>query len=346
MYNNLPKLPGHLRADAGIGFRIGLAILIVLLLKGVADAQSFISNDIEVQNAANRARIDLSTRFIGRVLPDLHPRCVIEVVNNTESGSGITTFANGTTTMTVRGTRHEILNNVLPHEVMHTVINTIYNRPMPRWFDEGIASVVGSSVTPVGFTIIPFQTMFDMMDYPADPTPLYLQSVSVVRFLILHGDERLLIKFGADSLRLGWPESLKSNYNYNSLTDFQSAWLNWTRKGSPTLGHVALQPRCWTESGWTTPVVPIRQGPPGPMGPPGQSITGPQGPQGPPGRDNESATELLAIRELIASLEARVKKLESQPLAPVPMPCAGCTPDAKSVIQDLGLLNEIINRKN
>ena len=44
--------------------------------------------------------------------------------------------------MKVQGTPERVLDSVIPHEVSHTIFASYFRRPLPRWADEGAASLV------------------------------------------------------------------------------------------------------------------------------------------------------------------------------------------------------------
>ena len=44
--------------------------------------------------------------------------------------------------MNVQGTEQRILDSVIPHEVSHTIFASYFRRPLPRWADEGAATII------------------------------------------------------------------------------------------------------------------------------------------------------------------------------------------------------------
>lgn len=219
----------------------------------------------EVARLAEQYRRDLAIQWLGHELPQWRERCPITVEMAPHAG-GETTFAfvSGAARsepsgwqMRVYGPPERILDAVLPHEVTHTIFATHFGRPLPRWADEGACTTVEHSSERnkiQGLLVdylssrpsrgLPFNRMFTMMQYPQNPDgmlPLYAQSYSVARFLILQGGHRHFIRFVEAGLAgeatrpalQAWNEATRTHYGYEDLSELQVAWIGWVGKGSP-----------------------------------------------------------------------------------------------------------------
>ncbi|MCA9047774.1 MAG: hypothetical protein KDA89_03550, partial [Planctomycetaceae bacterium] len=99
-----------------------------------------------VGEAAENYRRDLATFWRGEPLPAWSKPCRINVRPGALGAGGQTTFqfVGGEVlnwNMYVQGTVERILDSVLPHEVNHTIFACHFRRPLPRWADEGAATL-------------------------------------------------------------------------------------------------------------------------------------------------------------------------------------------------------------
>jgi hypothetical protein len=124
------------------------AVLFVLIWLGCGfplAAQNFVSSDPAVTHAAEAARERSAIFWTGRPLPaNWSTPCPIRICFNNGPAQGASrfSFTRGEVfgwQMEVLGTRQEILQNIIPHEVDHLVRATLVRRPIIRWLDEGCA---------------------------------------------------------------------------------------------------------------------------------------------------------------------------------------------------------------
>lgn len=200
--------------------------------------------------------------FLGREEFKLTSPCVVSVEYRAEnsSGGGATAFAfDGgrlvQPTATWVGPRQKLIEDIVPHEVFHLVINDHFGRAIHRWFDEGVASNCESDrmlesyrKMNIDFLTrgrgIAFNQMLVAKEYPRDSLlPFYAQSASAVGFLLyLQPDKKHLINFGIQATNTSWTGALQKYYGLHSTSEFQVAWLDWVRKGSPRHSrHVAAR---------------------------------------------------------------------------------------------------------
>ena len=205
----------------------------------------------KIGDAAEQYRHDLAIEWLGEPLPRWSQPCPVtaEVAPNLGAG-GATSFVfdRGEVfnwTMTIQGSEERILDSVLPHEVTHTIFASHFRQPLPRWADEGACTTVEHPVerarqhrllieflrTGRG---ISFPDMFAMKEYPADVLPLYSQGYSLARYLIERGGGQRYIDFVGNGLATSdWPQSLSQHYGINDISNLQTIWLEWVKRGCP-----------------------------------------------------------------------------------------------------------------
>jgi hypothetical protein len=212
----------------------------------------------EIAGHAERYRRELAIQWLGRELPPWRDPCPIAATVGPGIGAGGKTsflFTGGVPygwQMEVYGSRERVLDSVLPHEILHTIFATHFGGPLPRWADEGACTTVEHPSerakqennlivylkTDRG---IPFNKMFAMRDYPRNMLPLYAQGYSLARFLIAQGGERKFVDYVRDGMQqASWTSATQRYYGFASLSELQSAWLEWVRQGSPPLSRPSM----------------------------------------------------------------------------------------------------------
>ena len=158
---------------------------------------------------AEKFRAQLAREWLGHELPRWFRPCQVSVTVGQIGAGGATTFtfAAGQVfgwDMRVQGTPERILDSVIPHEVSHTVFASYFRRPLPRWADEGAASLVEheserrrqSLLLQQVFNTpqrIPLTSLISMKEYPGDMQSvltLYAEGYSLADYLVQSGGER------------------------------------------------------------------------------------------------------------------------------------------------------------
>lgn len=207
----------------------------------------------EVGQAAEAYRAGLAREWLGRELPPWQDPCPIAVTVGAHLGAGGATsfmFDRGRPygwTMSIQGSRERILDSVLPHEVTHTILATHFGRPLPRWADEGACTTVEHASERekqhnllINFLTtgrgIAFNQMFAMTEYPRDVLPLYAQGYSLARFLVAQRGKQHFIRYVGDGMQWNdWGRATQVHYGYKDLSELQLTWLDWVRRGSPSI---------------------------------------------------------------------------------------------------------------
>lgn len=153
------------------------------------------------------------------------------------------------------GPYQRLVDAVVPHEVFHTVAHSMHGKPIPRWLDEGWATVTESDTArqmqlqffremAQGRRLFRTAELHAMTQYPPDARrmmEMYAQAyVQVEYILATHGRESLPQLLAAD----GDVRSL----GYQSVNQFEQRWLAWVEQGHATPAtlrrtEVAYRPR-------------------------------------------------------------------------------------------------------
>lgn len=209
-----------------------------------------------------RVRDEIAERFLGYRLPQWSAPCKVRLNRMAEnsSGGGSTSFVvdQGEVTQfsgTWGGSEDKLMADVIPHEVTHAVMVSHFRAIVPRWLDEGLASVVESQAARrsndemlVNFLRsgqgIPTAQTVRMTSYPQAFMVFYCQAASQCRFLIAIQGEQHFVEFMGEAIRTDSAAALSARYGFSNPNDFQSAWMAWLRQGSQM--HTAF----YSDSAW------------------------------------------------------------------------------------------------
>lgn len=209
----------------------------------------------QVGDAAEIYRKELAIEWTGKALPgNWSSPCPIEVHVGNMGAGGATTFnfQNGEVygwKMEIFGSEERILDSVLPHEINHTIFACHFRRPLPRWADEGAASLIENECERMRLRRIhdqvlnttrkiPLSTLLDMKNYPKDKQQvltLYAEGHSLADMLIQRADKPTYLRFLQIAHEHGWPQALKQVYQFESIEALEKVWDKWVMAGSPSL---------------------------------------------------------------------------------------------------------------
>jgi hypothetical protein len=128
---------------------------------------------------------------------------------------------------------------VVPHETTHLVLGDLFaGSPLPRWADEGMAvlSEPQSRLDRFARTLnsnrrqgrlVPLDRLFGKDDYPeaALITVFYVESVSVVDFLVTEKGPQEFVQFVHDVAKTGLEAALQKHYDCRGVAMLQERWL-------------------------------------------------------------------------------------------------------------------------
>jgi len=177
------------------------------------------------------------------------------------SGQTTFTFENGEVhgwKMQVQGSMERVLDSVVPHEVNHTIFASHFRRPLPRWADEGAATLFEHEseqarqielLNEVFQTPrrIPLKNLLTIREYPSDMRDvltLYAEGFSLASFLVASkGDQgrKVYLQFLEDAHRHNWDKAVTMHYGYQSIDHLEQEWSRWILAGSPAMQPPGVQ---------------------------------------------------------------------------------------------------------
>ncbi|MEX1096178.1 MAG: hypothetical protein WED34_09020 [Planctomycetales bacterium] len=213
----------------------------------------------QIGTLAEEYRDELAVEWLGRKLPQWYKPCEIHVQVGEIGAGGATSFAFDRDrkgemhvfgwTMRIQGPLDRICDSVLPHEVSHTILACHFRRPLPRWADEGAATLVEhdseqrrqrrllEEVLKTGRRI-PLRKLFAMKEYPEDMRDvmtLYAEGYSLADYLVQQGGKPRYLQFLDAAEREGWDHALQQHYRLGSVENLEQRWNSWVLAGSPPL---------------------------------------------------------------------------------------------------------------
>lgn len=208
----------------------------------------------QVALTAERCREELAVDWLGHSLPKWSARCQVRVKVGQVGAGGATTFSfSGGHVygwdMTVQGSLERILDSVIPHEVSHTIFASHFRRPLPRWADEGAATLaeedserrrqqkLAEEVMPTQRRI-PLRELLQITEYPKNMQhvlTLYAQGFSLANYLVQKGGKVRFLAFIQEAHEIGWDSAFRKHYDESNIEALEQKWSQWIISGSPAL---------------------------------------------------------------------------------------------------------------
>ena len=208
----------------------------------------------KVGAAAEHSRRQLAIEWLGEELPNWFQRCQVRVKVGQIGAGGITTFSFGGGhvfgwDMTVQGSLERILDSVIPHEVSHTIFACHFRRPLPRWADEGAATLaeegseqrrqqkLAEEVLPTSRRI-PLRELLQITEYPKNMQhvlTLYAEGYSLADYLVQKGGKKRFLSFVQDAHESGWDAAFRKHYEEANIEAVEKKWSRWVVAGSPSM---------------------------------------------------------------------------------------------------------------
>ena len=208
----------------------------------------------QVGKTAEEWRHRLAIEWLGQPMPKWSSPCPIRVKVGQIGAGGATTFSfdRGEVygwKMNVQGSLERILDSVVPHEVSHTVFASHFRRPLPRWADEGAATLVEHESERRRQTLllsqvlrnrqrIPLRRLLAMTEYPRDAQrvmTLYAQGYSLADFLVEQGGRARYLEFLQAAHESGWDRAIRRCYEHSNVEVLEQRWQGWVLAGSPRI---------------------------------------------------------------------------------------------------------------
>jgi hypothetical protein len=209
----------------------------------------------QVAEAAEESRRKLAIQWYGHEINNWGEPCEVSVVIGRNLGAGGATrfkFDRGEVygwKMEVQGSLERILDSVIPHEVNHTILACYFRRKVPRWADEGAATVV-EHISEKGRSFdlaeklvnqgrrIPLRVLLNMTQYPRDTDQvlaMYAQGYSLTEFLLQQKGRKHFLNFLNDAHHRGWDRAITTFYGSQGIEKLEQKWSGWVLAGSPRL---------------------------------------------------------------------------------------------------------------
>jgi RNA polymerase sigma factor (sigma-70 family) len=204
-----------------------------------------------IADAAERARKEVASAWLGRELPTRSEPCRIKVNLGHAGSGGATTFnfdgGRVTAEMTVEGPLDRLLADVIPHEVTHVVMAEYFKKSLPRWADEGIAMLSESEEEQARYPslvaqaryadqLLQVKALLAARDYPSNVGPFFAQSYCLARVLVDRKDRKTLLSFVKDGVDTGWEAAAKTHYGA-TLDELEQAMIEKAKaKGTAKAG--------------------------------------------------------------------------------------------------------------
>lgn len=138
-----------------------------------------------------------------------------------------------------------MLESTLPREVAHVVLADLFpDQPLPRWADVGMAVASESTAEVSRFLraapklaqdkkLFAVHDLLGMADFPeaAKITPFYVESVSLVDYLVRLKGAKAFVLYLREAPRRGYEEALQRHYGIKDAAELQERWLKFALKG-------------------------------------------------------------------------------------------------------------------
>lgn len=209
----------------------------------------------QIAEAAETYRRELAIFWLGEPLPNWSRPCKLKVRVGSLGAAGQTTFqfVRGEVInwdMFVQGSLERILDSVLPHEINHTIFACHFRRPLPRWADEGAATLFEHEseqakqlallkrVIRGGKENFTLRQLLAMKEYPRGMRPmliLYSQGYALADFLVQQKGRTEYLKFLSDGEKMGWERAIRTHYAHQGIDALERNWTGWILAGMPKL---------------------------------------------------------------------------------------------------------------
>jgi len=200
----------------------------------------------QVGQWAEHYRKEKALVWLGQEMPPWPEPCSLLVQVTMEGPSGATTFNFGAQgvagqQMEIRGPLDRLLASVLPHEVTHTVFAYYFQRPVPRWADEGGAVLSEDDIECDRHDKLTRQilnqgreirlrSLFALTKYPPRQVEcLYAEGFSMAKYLVDRSNLQTFLKFVAYGMQHGWDGAAQTFYQHRNVEEMEEAWLKHLR---------------------------------------------------------------------------------------------------------------------
>ena len=160
------------------------------------------------------------------------------------------------------GDLDDVIDNQLPREMAHLLMADYFQRPIPRWVEEGMA--VAEESPTVQFRAdrqcrtaleqgrcLRLSALFELREPPKAGDQVSAQDYSVVRFLwrqasrhqeysVIAGDEQhpelrvpkrevAILSYAKMGMEAGWDKAVKEWYSFDNVAALEATWIEWMK---------------------------------------------------------------------------------------------------------------------
>ncbi|MCA9096166.1 MAG: hypothetical protein KDA68_21950 [Planctomycetaceae bacterium] len=206
----------------------------------------------QIAERAEESRVEIARWWLGYELKPWFQKCKVNVQVGQMGSGGATTFAFnggevGDWNMNVQGSFERIMDSVIPHEVSHTIFACHFRRPLPRWADEGAATIIEHPVERdrqkqlVRQILktnqqIPFRELLEMKEYPTDMQKvlnLYAEGYTLCEWLVFNWGQKNYLACVNAAHQEGWDQAIAAHYPFKSVEELEQGWIAWVYEGMP-----------------------------------------------------------------------------------------------------------------
>lgn len=214
----------------------------------------------EVLKEAEFFRKRIALAYLGEELPAGAGRTVISVeLSDTEDRASFWPVDHSRRThhrLWLTTSRQTAAGSKLAHEITHLVLEVRYGNLLPKWADEGFASMQdGRERTAIRERIVRETTFVQRWPITrvlsltgrmsAHDQDAYAASTSFTEFLMTRGDAARTLEFAVQGMQHGWERAAHAHYGM-SLAELGAAWQKWLGRRTQPL---VARPRVATLSG-------------------------------------------------------------------------------------------------
>ncbi len=184
------------------------------------------------------------------------------------------------------GSLDDVIDNQVPREITRVVMAAFFQRPMPWWADEGLASQAQSEKRQAQADIqcrmalvqgrgVRIKALFALKGPPQEAETVSAQAQSVARFLLGCKSQQVAIEdtgtggraflvpasaeggmlnFVSQGMKDGWDKAAKAVYGFNDVDALETAWLEWMKKH----GSVIARPAPALEAAYPPLIPPVK----------------------------------------------------------------------------------------
>ncbi|MHB1423088.1 MAG: sigma-70 family RNA polymerase sigma factor [Gemmataceae bacterium] len=196
----------------------------------------------QVGQAAEHERKALAKLWLDEELADWAAPCPVHVtITDEPNSSSQFAFHDGEVSrggMILEGRLDRIFADLLPHEMTHTILAQWRGQPLPRWADEGAATLSESNISRERYEQLlvrllrigrplPLSELLPKLDYPKDVGIFYAQSFSLTNFLMTAGGRKKFLAFVAQGQDEGWDKAAQTVYHEPSIKTLEKNWLSF-----------------------------------------------------------------------------------------------------------------------